>query len=99
MVRTQSVAKDLEGQVAKLEVAELRKKEALAKESAIKEYKFSNDFSEAVKKVAFTYFGEGFNLCKKQIGILHPNLNIQDFQIDPKLVKEKDELVNNPPPK
>ncbi|GFS32437.1 hypothetical protein Acr_00g0022790 [Actinidia rufa] len=59
--------------------------------------------SEAVEKVAFTYFGEGFNLCKKQIGILHLNLNIQDFQIDPELVEEnekeeKDESVNNPPP-
>ena len=37
------------------------------------------------------YFGEGFNLCKKQIGVLHPNLDIQDLQINPDLVDEDEE--------
>ena len=51
-----------------------------------------------------TYFREGFDLCKKQIGLLHLDLNIQDIQTDFKLVKEdwgeeKDELDANPPSK
>ena len=41
--------------------------------------------------ITSSYFGEGFYLYKKQIGLLHPNLDIQDLQIDPDLVKEDDE--------
>ena len=38
------------------------------------------------------YFCEGFDLYKKKVDHLHPELGIQDLQIDPKLVdKEKEE--------
>ena len=46
-------------------------------------------------------------MCKKQIGLLHPNLNIQDLWIDPDMVEEdeeedeeeeKEELDTNPLP-
>ncbi|GFS33728.1 hypothetical protein Acr_00g0030250 [Actinidia rufa] len=40
-------------------VAELKKKEALAKKSAIEEYKPSDDFQEVVKQAASRYFNEG----------------------------------------
>ena len=63
-----------------------------------------------MKKVASKYFGKGFDLCKKQIGRLHPELDIQDLQINTDLVKEEEEnkgeeemgedgeLDDNPPP-
>ena len=56
--------------------------------SEIEEFKSPNDYKEAVEKTASSYFGEGFDLCKKQIGLLHPNLDIQDLQINPNLVEE-----------
>ncbi|GFZ21560.1 hypothetical protein Acr_29g0007220 [Actinidia rufa] len=85
------------------EVAELKEREALAKMLTAKEYKPSDDFQEALEKAASTYFGEGFDLCKKQIRLLHPYLDIQDLQIDPELVeddeeKEKYKLDNSHPP-
>ncbi|GFZ21595.1 hypothetical protein Acr_29g0007570 [Actinidia rufa] len=44
-----------------------------------------------VELAASRYFGEGFDLCKKQVGHLHPELNIQDLEIDDKLAKEGQE--------
>ena len=72
-------------------VVELKRNEVLAKTSTIEEFKASDDYKEAVEKLASSYFGEGFNLCKKQIGLLHPNLDIQDLQINPKLAEEDEE--------
>ena len=46
------------------EVDELKDNEALAKDSAVEEFKSSDDFQEAMEKEASTYFGEGFNLFK-----------------------------------
>ncbi|GFZ08190.1 hypothetical protein Acr_19g0011270 [Actinidia rufa] len=60
------------------EVAELKRKDAFFKESAIEGFS-SNNYMEIVEKAASTYFNKGFNLCKKQIGLLRPNLNIQDL--------------------
>ncbi|GFY91662.1 hypothetical protein Acr_08g0000580 [Actinidia rufa] len=86
------------------EMAEMREKEALIKRyyaSAVEEFKSSDDFKETMEKAASLYFGEGFDLCKKQIGFFYPNLDIQDLPIDPDLVKEdeeeeKDGLDTNP---
>ncbi|GFZ12711.1 hypothetical protein Acr_23g0010960 [Actinidia rufa] len=62
--------KDRDTTVERLEkeVAELKEKEGISKKSAIKEYKSSNDFQEVMEQIASKYFGEGFDLCKKQIG-------------------------------
>ena len=42
-------------------------------------------------QVAYKYFGKGFDLCKKQTGLLHPELDIQGLEIDYKLALEEDE--------
>ena len=42
-------------------------------------------------KEAFKYFGEGFDLCKKQALNLHPGLGIQDMEFDDELAREEDE--------
>ncbi|GFZ01026.1 hypothetical protein Acr_14g0006610 [Actinidia rufa] len=73
------------------DMAEIRRKDALAKTSVIDEFKSLDEYMKVVEGAASSYFGEGFDLCKKQIGILHPNLDIQDLQIDPDLVDEDEE--------
>ncbi|GFZ05189.1 hypothetical protein Acr_17g0007610 [Actinidia rufa] len=73
------------------EVDKLKEKELLAKKSSIEEYKSSDEFQEVVEQEASRYFGEGFDLCKKQINCLHPNLNIQDMGIDAELAEEEEE--------
>ena len=59
--------------MAKLEkeIAKMKAKEVLAKKSSIEEYKKSDDLQEVVVQVASRYYGEDFDLCKKQIGCLH----------------------------
>ena len=59
------------------EITELKGKEALIKTSTIEEFKSSDNFKEVVEKAASSYFGEGFDMCKKQIELLHSNLAIQ----------------------
>ncbi|GFY97721.1 hypothetical protein Acr_12g0002620 [Actinidia rufa] len=81
----------------KKEMAKLKRKEALAKTSMIEEFKSLYDFKEAVEGAASTYFGKGFDLCKKQIGLLHPSLDIQDLQIDLDLVEEDEEEEKDVP--
>ncbi|GFZ14485.1 hypothetical protein Acr_24g0006750 [Actinidia rufa] len=73
------------------EVAELKKKEALVKKSVIEEYKSLDDFQEAFEFVASRYFGEGFDFCKRQIGHLHLDIDIQDIGIDAELLEEDEE--------
>ncbi|GFZ21475.1 hypothetical protein Acr_29g0006370 [Actinidia rufa] len=42
------------------------------------------------KEVAELKKKEGFNLCKKQIGRLHPELDIQGLEIDDELIREQE---------
>ncbi|GFY82854.1 hypothetical protein Acr_02g0010940 [Actinidia rufa] len=92
MIRAQKLAVELERQLRlEKKVSELKKNEALAKKLAIEEYKSSNDFQEAIEFIASKYFCKGFDLCKGQIGRLHPDLDIQDMGIDTELLEEEDE--------
>ena len=43
----------------------MRWREALAKTSAIKEFKASDEYKEAIEGAASSYFDECFDLCKK----------------------------------
>ena len=63
-------------------MAELEKREALAKKKTIEKFKFSDNFHEAVVTSASTYFGEGFNFCKRQLAHHHPNLGIDLDSMD-----------------
>ena len=40
------------------------------------EFKSSSDFREVVENAASKYFGEGFDFCKRQLVVHHPNLDI-----------------------
>ena len=44
-----------------------------------------------MEQPASRYFGEGFDLCKKQIGRLHPEIDIQDMEIDHELAQEEED--------
>ena len=54
------------------EVAELKKKEALAKKKAIEEFKSLDDFQKAVITLTSTYFNEGFDFQKTVITWNYP---------------------------
>ncbi|GFY90893.1 hypothetical protein Acr_07g0010890 [Actinidia rufa] len=60
----EKMKEDCDVTVARLEVevAELKKNEALAKKRAIEEFKFSDDFQEPVELTASKYFGMGIDL-------------------------------------
>ncbi|GFY87566.1 hypothetical protein Acr_05g0012050 [Actinidia rufa] len=73
------------------EMTEIKAESVLAKNSAIEEYKDSDDFYEAVEWEASQFYGKGFDMCKKQIRCLHPELDIQDLQINTDLVEEEEE--------
>ncbi|GFS46165.1 hypothetical protein Acr_00g0100540 [Actinidia rufa] len=46
-------------------MAKMRRREAFTKTSAIDEFKALDDYKEVVEEAASSYFGEGFDLCKK----------------------------------
>ncbi|GFS44210.1 hypothetical protein Acr_00g0089120 [Actinidia rufa] len=81
--------------LAKLEalVAKLRDKKACSKKLAVKKFKTSDDFQEAVEITAFKYFGEEFDFCKRQLCCHHPDLSIDldGMGIDHDLLKEEEE--------
>ncbi|GFY89184.1 hypothetical protein Acr_06g0011240 [Actinidia rufa] len=58
----------------KTTVAELTSKLAKAKELAIEDFKASEEFKAAVTDSAATYFGDGFEFCKRQLLHQFPNL-------------------------
>ncbi|GFS41434.1 hypothetical protein Acr_00g0074290 [Actinidia rufa] len=84
-------------QLHEKEITEMRRIEALAKTSSIHEFKASDEYKEAMEGAASSYFRKGFDLCKKQINILHLDLDIHDLQIDPNLVDENMEEEKDVP--
>ncbi|GFZ08744.1 hypothetical protein Acr_20g0005520 [Actinidia rufa] len=63
------------------EVAELKRKENLAKKLAIDKFKVSEEYKEVVEEEVPSYFGEGFDLCKKQLSPRFLDIDIDDMQI------------------
>ena len=95
--RDQTDAEELKDKseiVARLEakVAELKKKEVLAKKKAIKEFKSSDDFQKAVVTSASNYFGVGFDFYKRQLAHHNPNLGIDldNMEMDCDLFKKEE---------
>lgn len=72
----------------------MKKKEAFAKKTVIKEYRSLDDFLKAIEFTTSKYFGEGFDFCKRQISHLHPDLDIHGMRIDTDLLEEKKEEEN-----
>ena len=76
-------------------IAELRDQEASSKMLAIAEFKSLSDFKEVVENVAFKYFSEEFNFCKRQLAIHHPNLglDLDAMDMDHELLKKEEREV------
>ncbi|GFS32283.1 hypothetical protein Acr_00g0021730 [Actinidia rufa] len=83
--RIKGRSNDLDATMARLEaeIAKLKKK-------VIVEFKASDEFQETVEFIAFRYFGEDFDFCKRQISHLHPDLNIQGMGINADLLEEEE---------
>ncbi|GFY81138.1 hypothetical protein Acr_01g0009470 [Actinidia rufa] len=80
--------------VAKLEVrvAELEKIQNLAKGRIITVFKESNDFIEAVRGSASSYFGDGYDFCKRQLAHQYPNLglDLEGIEMDHDLLTQEE---------
>ena len=79
-----------------VEVAQLKKREALTKKKATEEFKSSYDFHEAVVIQASTYFGWGFNFCKRQLAYHHPNpgIDLNNMDMDRDLLEREEAKVD-----
>ncbi|GFS29362.1 hypothetical protein Acr_00g0006410 [Actinidia rufa] len=87
----------------KATVAELTSKLAKAKELAIEDFKASEEFKAAVTDSAATYFGDGFEFCKRQL--LHqfpqPRCRRGEYGNGPKFLprrkkrRRKEEIITN----
>ncbi|GFZ05826.1 hypothetical protein Acr_17g0013980 [Actinidia rufa] len=88
IVKAQNRALKAESQLAELAYEKL----AQAKELAIDDFKSSNDFKDAVTDSVATYFGEGFEFCKRQLFHHHPNLgaNMVSMEMDTNLAEEEE---------
>ncbi|GFY86077.1 hypothetical protein Acr_04g0008150 [Actinidia rufa] len=76
----------------KTTVAELTSKLAKAKELAIEDFKASEEFKAAVMDSATTYFGDGFEFCKRQLLHQFPNLgaDVANMAMDPSFAEEEE---------
>ncbi|GFS29295.1 hypothetical protein Acr_00g0006140 [Actinidia rufa] len=82
--------------VAKLEarISELEKSQSLTQGRIIAAFKESDDFLEAVRGSASSYFGDGFDFCKRQLAHQYPDLGVdlEDVEMDHEfLTKEEAE--------
>ncbi|GFZ14421.1 hypothetical protein Acr_24g0006110 [Actinidia rufa] len=82
--------------IAKLEarISELEKSQSLTQGRIIAAFKESNDFLEAVRGSASSYFGDGFDFCKRQLAHQYPDLGVdlEDVEMDHEfLAKEEAE--------
>ncbi|GFS31889.1 hypothetical protein Acr_00g0019770 [Actinidia rufa] len=80
--------------VAKLEarVAELEKSQNLANGRIITVFQELDDFLEAVRGSASSYFGDGFVFCKRQLAHQYPNLglHLDDIEMDHDLLAQEE---------
>ncbi|GFZ21448.1 hypothetical protein Acr_29g0006100 [Actinidia rufa] len=82
--------------IARLEarISELERSQSLTQGRIIAAFKESDDFLEAVRGSASSYFGDGFDFCKRQIAHQYPDLGVdlEDIEMDHEfLAKEEAE--------
>ncbi|GFZ01680.1 hypothetical protein Acr_15g0002890 [Actinidia rufa] len=82
--------------ISKLEarISELEKSQSVSQGRIIAAFKESDDFLEAVRGSASSYFGDGFDFCKRQLAHQYPDLgfDLEDVEMDQEfLAKEEAE--------
>ncbi|GFZ05306.1 hypothetical protein Acr_17g0008780 [Actinidia rufa] len=90
--------------IARLEarISELEKSQSLTQGRIIAAFKESDDFLEAVRGSASSYFGDGFDFYKRQLAHQYPDLGVdlEDVEMDHEfLAKEEDEARKKRPKK
>ncbi|GFZ13232.1 hypothetical protein Acr_23g0016170 [Actinidia rufa] len=99
MAKGKKLAEDADARskvIAKLEarISELEKSQSLTQGRIIAAFKESDDFLEAVRGSASSYFGDGFDFCKRQLAHQYPDLGVdlEDVEMDHEfLAKEEAE--------
>ncbi|GFY81003.1 hypothetical protein Acr_01g0008120 [Actinidia rufa] len=80
--------------IAKLEarISELEKSQSLTQGRIIAAFKESDDFLEAVRGSASSYFGDGFDFCKRQLANQYPDLGVdlEDVEMDHELLAKEE---------
>ncbi|GFY84649.1 hypothetical protein Acr_03g0014230 [Actinidia rufa] len=80
--------------ISKLEarVSDLEKSQSLTQGRIIAAFKESDDFLEAVRGSASSYFGDGFDFCKRQLAKQYPDLSVdlEDVEMDQELLAKEE---------
>ncbi|XP_057495641.1 uncharacterized protein LOC130780636 [Actinidia eriantha] len=81
-------------EVARLEakISEMEGKQSVSRGKIIAAFRESDDFLEAVRGSASSYFGEGFDFCKRQLAHQFPNLGVdlEDVEMDQDLIAQEE---------
>ncbi|GFZ08897.1 hypothetical protein Acr_20g0007050 [Actinidia rufa] len=91
MVQAQNRAIEVEGALAK-EKTKGKKAAEEIEGRIIAVFKESDDFLEAVRGSASSYFGDGFDFCKRQLAHQYPylGLDLEDIEMDHDLLAQED---------
>ncbi|GFS38925.1 hypothetical protein Acr_00g0060240 [Actinidia rufa] len=80
--------------IAKLEarISELEKSQSLTQGRIIAAFKELDDFLEAVRGSASSYFSDGFDFCKRQLANQYPDLGVdlEDVEMDHELLAKEE---------
>ncbi|GFZ14857.1 hypothetical protein Acr_24g0010470 [Actinidia rufa] len=80
--------------ISKLEarISDLAKSQSLTQGRIIAAFKESDDFLEAVRGSASSYFGDGFDFCKRQLAKQYPDLGVdlEDVEMDQELLAKEE---------
>ncbi|GFZ18585.1 hypothetical protein Acr_27g0003240 [Actinidia rufa] len=80
--------------IARLEarISELERSQSVTQGRIIAAFKESDDFLEAVRGSASSYFGDGFHFCKRQLAHQYPDLGVdlEDVEMDHELLAKEE---------
>ncbi|GFS37359.1 hypothetical protein Acr_00g0051510 [Actinidia rufa] len=80
--------------IARLEarISELERSQSVTQGRIIAAFKESDDFLEAVRGSASSYFGDGFDFCKRQLAHQYPDLGVdlEDVEMDHELLAKEE---------
>ncbi|GFZ00948.1 hypothetical protein Acr_14g0005830 [Actinidia rufa] len=83
--------------IARLEarISELERSQSVTQGRIIAAFKESDDFLEGVRGSASSYFGDGFNFCKRQLAHQYPDLGVdlEDVEMDHELLAKEEGLL------
>ncbi|XP_057467646.1 uncharacterized protein LOC130757009 [Actinidia eriantha] len=92
--KVKQLAETKDKEIARLEarISELERNQSVSRGKIIAAFRESDDFLEAVRGSASSYFGEGFDFCKRQLAHQFPNLGVdlEDVEMDQDLIAQEE---------